>query len=110
MASTMISEGAAFLLGPNVLNQNARSDLSRHGLGYEPDMMTDRVIENESAGGAFQAHPHSQSAVVDGASEVLCSDAHFDIAPHLDHGASCLETGVLFNTFSSAREKFLGEC
>lgn len=93
---------------PNVLNQNARRDLSRHGLGYEPDMMTYRVMENESAGGAFQAHPHSQSADVKGKSEVLCSDAHFDIAPHLDHGASCLETGVLFNTFSSAREKFLG--
>ncbi len=110
MASSMISQSAAVFLVPNVLNKNASSDLSRHGLGYEPDMMPDRVIENESAGRAFHAHPHSQSADVEGKSEVLCSDANFDIAPHLDHGASCLETGVLFNTFSSAREKFLGEC
>jgi quercetin dioxygenase-like cupin family protein len=79
--------------------------------------MVVRVAFEAGAVGAVHAHPHSQSTyvesgrfevVIDGETRVLGAGDGFYVAPHLDHGAVCLEAGVLIDTFSPAREDFLG--
>lgn len=92
--------------------------IARQILGYGPDLMIVRVWFDEGAVGEVHSHYHSQSTMVesgkfevfvDGEKKVLEAGDSFYIAPHLDHGAVCLEPGVLIDTFSPAREDFLGE-
>jgi len=77
-----------------------------------------RVWFQEGAVGEVHNHFHSQSTYVesgkfevfvDGEKRVLGAGDSFYIAPHNDHGAVCLEAGVLLDTFSPVREDFLGE-
>lgn len=92
--------------------------IERQILGYGPDIMIVRVWFQEGAVGDVHSHYHSQSTYVesgkfevfvDGEKRVLGAGDSFYIAPHQDHGAVCLEPGVLLDTFSPAREDFLGE-
>jgi len=92
--------------------------IERQILGYGPDIMVVRVWFQEGAVGEVHSHYHSQSTYVesgkfevfvDGEKRILGAGDSFYIAPHKDHGAVCLEPGVLLDTFSPAREDFLGE-
>ncbi len=91
--------------------------IRRQMLGYGPDLMLCRVWFEKDAVGQVHSHPHSQSSYVesgrflvsiDGEEQELAAGDSFYVAPHLDHGAACLEEGVLLDTFSPAREDFLG--
>jgi quercetin dioxygenase-like cupin family protein len=85
-------------------------------LGYGPDLMLCRVWFATDAVGQVHSHPHSQSSYVESgvfrvtidgqARELVAGDA-FYVAPHLDHGAECLEAGTLIEAFSPARADFL---
>lgn len=90
--------------------------IRRQMLGYGPDLMLCRVWLAKGAIGAVHAHHHSQSSYVEsgrflvrvgeGERELGPGDS-FYVAPHMDHGAVCLEDGVLLDTFSPARDDFL---
>ena len=90
--------------------------IRRQLLGYGPDLMLCRIWFDEGAVGQIHSHPHSQSSYVesgrfrvtiDGEQRELAAGDAFYVAPHLDHGALCLETGVLIDAFSPARADFL---
>lgn len=90
--------------------------IKRQMLGYGPGIMICRVWFEKDAVGDVHSHFHSQSSYVesgrfkvhvDGEDFELGAGDSFYVAPHQDHGAVCLEAGVLLDTFSPAREDFL---
>lgn len=117
MAVKMAGSSPAFVRAAALEMESLGGGISRKILAYGPDLMIVRVWFELGAVGDIHAHRHSQSTYVesgrfevsiDGERRVLeCGDS-FYVAPHLDHGAVCLEPGVLIDTFSPAREDFLG--
>lgn len=90
--------------------------IRRQMLGYGPDLMVCRVWFEKGAVGQVHSHSQSQSSYVesgrfrvaiDGQERELGAGDAFYVAPHLDHGAVCLEAGVLLDSFSPARADFL---
>ena len=116
MASRAVERSETFVDSARVEKEDLGGGISRQMLGYGPDLMLVRVWFAEGAVGDVHAHPHSQSSYVesgrfevfiDGERRILGSGDSFYVAPHLDHGAVCLEAGVLLVPFSPAREDFL---
>jgi quercetin dioxygenase-like cupin family protein len=107
---------AAFVQAAQVEVEQLEPGIRRQILGFGPDLMACRIWFEAGAVGQVHAHPHSQSSyvesgrfgvVIDGeARELGPGDAYY-VAPNLEHGATCLEAGVLIDTFSPARADFL---
>ena len=119
MATVPHTRSAAFVDAKGTPKEDLGGGITRQLLGYGPEIMIVRVWFDKGAIGQVHAHRHSQSTYVesgrfevfiDGKKRVLEAGDCFYIAPHLDHGAVCLEQGVLIDTFSPMREDFLGEC
>lgn len=118
MATQIEAQSPAFVVAKETAKEELGDGIARQILGYGPEIMIVRVWFEEGAVGQVHAHHHSQSTYVesgkfevfiDGEKRVLEAGDSFYIAPHLDHGAVCLEAGVLIDTFSPLREDFLGE-
>ena len=118
MASLAPAQSAPFVVAKDTPKDDLGGGITRQILGYGPEIMIVRVWFEEGAVGDVHAHPHSQSSYVesgkfevfiDGEKRVLEAGDCFYVAPNLDHGAVCLEAGVLIDTFSPMREDFLGE-
>lgn len=118
MATTTRDASEPFLSATDVEKEDLGGGISRQILGHGPDLMVVRVWFEAGSIGSIHAHPHSQSTYVesgrfrvhiDGEERELGAGDAFYVAPHLDHGAVCLESGVLIDTFSPARKDFLGE-
>ncbi|MEP3050888.1 MAG: cupin domain-containing protein [Erythrobacter sp.] len=118
MATMIAQNSGAFITASKEKTEDLGGGISRQMMGFGPDLMICRVaFENGSVGEVHQ-HPHSQSTYVesgrflveiDGEKQELGAGDGFFVDPHLHHGAVCLEAGVLIDTFSPAREDFLGE-
>ncbi len=118
MATIAVGQSEAFVHDASIAEEDLGGGIKRKILGYGPEIMVVRVWFDAGAVGEVHAHRHSQSTYVesgkfevfvDGEKQVLEAGDSFYIAPHLDHGAVCLEAGVLIDTFSPLREDFLGE-
>lgn len=118
MAALVSEASPPFVIAKEALKEDLGDGITRQILGYGPEIMIVRVWFEKGAVGQVHAHRHSQSTYVesgsfevfiDGEKRVLDAGDSFYIAPHLNHGAVCLEAGVLIDTFSPAREDFLGE-
>ncbi|MEP3421647.1 MAG: cupin domain-containing protein [Erythrobacter sp.] len=118
MATLMSAASPTFVIAKDTPKEDLGGGISRQILGYGPEIMVVRVWFDKGSVGDVHSHPHSQStyvesgkfeAFVDGEKRVLSAGDSFYIAPNLDHGAECLEAGVLLDTFSPVREDFLGE-
>jgi quercetin dioxygenase-like cupin family protein len=118
MAVLAHEASAAFLAAKDTPKEKLGGGITRQILGYGPEIMVVRVWFDKGAVGEVHAHRHSQSTYVesgsfevfiDGEKRVLGAGDGFYIAPHVDHGAVCIEPGVLIDTFSPAREDFLRE-
>lgn len=118
MATLTQASSSAFVTAVDIPKEDLGGGITRQILGYGPEIMIVRVWFDKGAVGDVHAHRHSQSTYVesgrfevfiDGEKRVLGAGDSFYIAPHLDHGAVCLEPGVLIDTFSPLREDFLGE-
>ena len=116
MTATISATRAPFVRAEDVEREDLGDGISRQILGYGPDLMVVRVWFAKGSVGSVHSHPHSQSTyvesgkfevLIDGEKRVLEAGDGFYIAPHLDHGAVCLEEGVLIDTFSPVREDFL---
>lgn len=90
--------------------------LTRQIMGYTPNLMLVRVFFKKGAIGYKHSHPHEQVTYVekgkfeveiDGKKEILVEGDAFVIEPELEHGAVCLEDGILIDTFSPMREDFI---
>ena len=118
MATLVSDSSPPFVVAKETRKEDLGEGISRQILGFGPDLMIVRVWFEKGAVGQVHAHRHSQSSYVesgkfevflDGEKRVLEAGDGFYIEPHLDHGAVCLEAGVLIDTFSPAREDFLGQ-
>lgn len=118
MATLASAASPPFVVAKDTPKEDLGNGITRQILGYGPEIMLVRVWFDKGAVGDVHSHPHSQSTYVesgkfetfiDGKKQVLEAGDSFYIAPHLDHGAVCLEAGVLLDTFSPLREDFLGE-
>ncbi|MEM7667110.1 MAG: cupin domain-containing protein [Pseudomonadota bacterium] len=118
MAAIAEEQSSPFVVAKDTPKENLGDGIMRQILGYGPEIMVVRVWFDRGAVGQVHAHRHSQSTYVesgkfevfiDGEKRVLEAGDGFYIAPHLDHGAVCLEAGVLIDTFSPLREDFLSE-
>lgn len=118
LATLAEAQSPPFLHAKQCPKEDLGDGITRQILGFGPEIMVVRVWFEEGAVGQVHAHRHSQSTYVEsgkfevfvgGEKRILEAGDGFYIAPHLDHGAVCLEAGVLIDTFSPLREDFLGE-
>lgn len=118
MATLAEAQSPPFVDANAIPKEDLGDGITRQILGYGPEIMVVRVWFEKGAVGQVHAHRHSQSTYVesgrfevyvDGEKRMLAAGDSFYIAPHLDHGAVCMEAGVLIDTFSPLREDFLGE-
>lgn len=118
MATKVNDQSTAFMSGRAVPIEDLGGGISRQILGYGPDLMVVRVWFEQGAVGQVHRHPHAQSTYVesgrfkvhiDGEDRELGPGDGFYVAPHLDHGAVCLEGGVMVDTFSPVRADFLSD-
>lgn len=94
----------------------AGEGIRRQILGYDESLMLVKVEFQKGAVGNGHAHFHSQSTYVvsgvfefhvDGEKQIVKAGDGIYIAPDVYHGATCLEAGILIDTFSPMREDFL---
>ena len=90
--------------------------MKRKFMGFNDEIMMVKVQFEKGGIGARHKHRHSQTTyVVNGKFEVSIGDEKktltggngFFIPPEIEHGAVCLEDGILIDVFSPAREDFL---
>lgn len=117
MATVAKVQSPPFVVANRTPKEDLGDGISRQILGYGPEIMVVRVWFEKGSVGQVHSHPHSQvtyvesgvfEVFIDGVKRELTAGDSFYIAPDLDHGAVCLEAGVLIDTFSPVREDFLG--
>lgn len=111
-----MSGSAVFVHGRDVESIEVDPGVRRQVLGYNDGLMTCRVWFETGAQGKPHAHPHTQITYVEKGrflflvgsetSEVIAGDC-VQIPSGTLHGAECLETGILLDSFSPARADFL---
>ncbi|ROT97432.1 cupin domain-containing protein [Altererythrobacter sp. FM1] len=118
MGTPVTNHSQAFVYADKVEKEELGGGVSRQILGYGPDLMIVRAWFDKGAVGAVHAHPHSQATYVesgrfevfiDGQKSELSAGDGFYVAPHRNHGAVCIEAGVLIDTFNPVREDFLSQ-
>ena len=94
----------------------AAEGITRKFIGYNPQLMLVKVKFEKGAIGALHDHFHTQGSYVasgkfkitiNGESKILEAGDGFFVLPNTEHGAECLEPGVLIDVFNPIREDFL---
>ncbi len=94
----------------------AGEGIERKIMGYQPHLMLVKVHFKKGAIGYKHTHAHEQVSYVlsgqfevevNGKKEILKAGDAFVIPAQVEHGAVCLEEGILIDTFSPMREDFL---
>ncbi len=110
-------DSAKFICSADMQWEPVVPGLKRKIMGYDDKIMMVQVHFETGGIGANHQHFHSQTTYVvsgkfevniDGDKQILGPGDGFFVAPNLDHGATCLEEGVLIDVFSPVREDFLG--
>lgn len=109
-------ESERFLAGDTAKIEDLGGGIRRQILGHNDDIMIVKVWFESGVKGTLHSHPHSQSTYVEsGAFDVTINgetnrqtagDCHY-IPPNEEHGARCVDAGVLIDVFSPVREDFL---
>lgn len=90
--------------------------VKRKIMSYDENLMLVKVEFQKGGIGSMHDHHHSQTTYVEsgsfdvtigGETKTLKTGDVFYIPPHVSHGATCTETGVLLDFFSPMREDFL---
>lgn len=114
----MKQQSDLFLHADNVEIEDVGGGIHRQILGYDDSLMLVRAIFDQNAIGYTHAHPHSQVTYVESGvfdftigSETrrLSVGDCARIPPDVDHGAVCVEAGVLLDVFNPVRKDFLQE-
>lgn len=109
-------EGDIFFREKDSRWEEAGEGITRQITGYNTQLMLVKVKFETGAVGYVHDHFHSQGSYVasgkfkitiDGKSEVLETGDGFFVPPNAEHGAECLEAGILIDVFSPLREDFL---
>ena len=96
--------------------ENVGEGVKRKIVAYDDHLMLTKVAFEKGGIGALHHHHHSQITHVEsGVFEVQigsekkllhAGDAYL-VPPHAEHGATCVEAGVLVDAFSPYREDFI---
>jgi quercetin dioxygenase-like cupin family protein len=115
---SMKHQSERFLFGKRQEKEIVGEGITRQLLGYDDSLLLARVVFEHGAIGYEHAHPHSQVTYVESgvfdftvgseAQRLQAGDAVY-IPPGENHGAVCVEGGVLLDIFSPIREDFLEE-
>ena len=106
-----------FVLAESIEWETVADGVRRQVLAYGPDLMVVRVDFVKGAVGAAHQHPHRQvtyvakgkfEATVGGRREVLAEGDTFFADGNVQHGVMALEDGTLVDSFTPAREEFIG--
>ncbi len=106
----------AFQMDNEIQWQDLGNGIQRKMLGYDDKIMLVKVKFDAGAVGAMHEHFHSQVTYVESGvfdmtigeetRRISTGDAYY-ILPHVLHGITCIEPGVLLDVFSPLREDFL---
>ncbi|SHJ07308.1 cupin domain-containing protein [Aquimarina spongiae] len=105
-----------FVSGKEIEWEQVGEGVHRQIMGYDDKLMLVNVKFDKGGIGVMHQHYHSQvTYVVSGKFEVtigeekkvLTTGDSFYIPPNVMHGAICLESGFLIDTFSPIREDFM---
>ncbi|GAB2687936.1 cupin domain-containing protein [Mucilaginibacter koreensis] len=111
----MISS-ALFQEGVQTQWQDAAPGIQRQLLGYDEKLMLVKVKLEAGSVGRMHSHPHSQSTYVEsGVFEITIGEAKkviragdgYYVPPYTEHECTCIEPGVLIDSFSPCRWDFL---
>lgn len=90
--------------------------MTRKIMAHDDRLMLVKVRFEQGAVGALHSHHHTQISHVEsgvfevqisGEKKVLSAGDAFYVPPYAEHGAVCLEKGVLIDVFSPMREDFI---
>lgn len=96
--------------------QDLGGGVSRQMMGYNDQIMMVKVKFETGAVGSMHTHPHTQATYVesgkfefttDGETRIVSQGDGVYMKPNTLHGCTCLEAGVLIDTFAPIREDFL---
>lgn len=113
---TMKYSSKLFMKGSEEERVDVGEGIVRQNLGFDDSLLLARVTFENGSIGYTHAHPHSQVAYVESGvfdfsvgSETRRMEAGdcVYIPPHAQHGAVCIEAGVLLDFFSPCREDFI---
>ena len=109
-------ESERFLSAETMGWQQLPDGTERQVMGYNDDIMIVKVRCDAGEVGAIHSHPHTQvTYIISGAFDftvagetrtVKAGDCIY-VAPNLDHGFTCVESGCLTDCFSPMRETFV---
>jgi quercetin dioxygenase-like cupin family protein len=111
-------ESERFVFSDQAEKEDQGGGIVRQILGYNDSLMLARASFEEGSIGYTHTHPHAQLAYVEsGVFEFTVGDETTRlkkgdcayVPPDVEHGAVCLEPGVLLDIFSPLREDFLVE-
>ena len=110
------SEGSAFVAASEVPIEDLGDGITRQILAFGPELMVARASFETGAIGYLHSHPHAQIAYVESGRfrasvggverELQAGDTYY-AKPGVEHGAVCLEAGVLLDIFTPKRADFL---
>lgn len=90
--------------------------MKRKIMAYDDKLMVVKVQFEKGGVGVLHQHYHSQithvesgkfEVQINGEKKILVGGDAFYIPPNVEHGAICLEAGVLIDVFSPMREDFI---
>ena len=107
-----------FLIGEDIPWETVGKGVQRQIMGYDDKIMLVNVKFDKGGIGPMHEHYHSQvTYVVSGEfkmtigeeTKILKGGDSFYIPPHVMHGTTCQEAGVLIDVFSPIREDFMAK-
>ena len=115
--SDVLEHADLFMYSPESEAETVGDGLRRKVLGHDEHLMLVKVWFDKGAVGEVHSHPHSQvsyvlegmfEVFVAGKTQVLGPGGCFKVPSGAEHGAVCLEAGILLDMFSPMRRDFLG--
>jgi quercetin dioxygenase-like cupin family protein len=111
-----MKDNKAFQQQQEILWEDLGKGVKRQVFGYDDHLMVVKVKFEKGAIGTLHSHLHSQASyVADGVFDVTIGEEKkilkagdgFYVQPHVIHGVTCLEAGMLVDSFSPYREDFV---
>ena len=117
IVDTRAGQSGVFVCAADVEIEDLGGGIKRQMLSYGPDIMNCRLWFESGAAGDIHDHFHSQTsyiesglflAHVNGEEWKIGPGDSVYIQPNVPHGVTCIEAGSLIDSFSPARQDFLG--
>jgi quercetin dioxygenase-like cupin family protein len=107
---------SVFIKDKQLTLEKMNEGMQRKILGYQENLMLVKVFFEKGSAAAMHSHSHQQIGYImegtfdleiGGQREILTAGDSFVVAANILHGATCLEKGVIIDSFSPMREDFL---